>query len=801
MPALAPVRPGPYPARHGLERAGISPERGVELLNLTVQYSLAQFASLILPMNQASTQKFDLSRCADEPIRTPGSIQPHGFMLTLTLTPAPAPAPSVLQASANLAHWVGVQAQDAIGLPLAQVLGQSAAARITTELGSGTLPARPAYIGTVTTGNGNHFDVLAHAWDGLVILECEGVDRAGAADFRLLYPLVGDFLLSVDRSASIVALSELAARRIREMTGYGRVLVYQFDPDGHGLVLAESRQDGYESYLGQHFPASDVPAQARELYMRSPIRVIQHVDYVPAPLVPELNPVTGARNDLSFAALRSVSPVHLQYMRNMGTMASMSVSIIVKGKLWGLVSCHNALPCPVTVEKRTACEQLGQVLALCIESREDASELQFRLEVRRIMVEMLGRLTKGADFIENMSAVFPELLRFARAGGVAIVVDDRVLAYGDTPAEADIRQLADWLAQHGPSEVFHTDHLQASWPPGADMVRNASGLLALPISRIHQHYLLWFRPEVVQTIDWAGNPHGKIAVSDEPSQLAPRLSFQSWRETILGHSLPWHSAEVEMTVEFRTALLGIALERAEQMAELAEELGRANKELEAFSYSVSHDLRAPLRHIVGFSDLLMESAGAEDPERRQRYLKNIKESARLAGKLVDDLLSFSQMGRAALRTARVDMNDLVSGCIDKLSLEMEGRNVDWHIEPLPVVLADPTFLHLAVLNLLSNAIKFTGQRDPAVITITSEETGDEYRFHIADNGAGFNMEYVHKLFGVFQRLHRMEDFQGTGIGLANVRRIIERHNGRVWATSVQGDGATFSFSIPKHKTH
>ena len=751
-------------------------------------------------MTQASTDLLDLTHCANEPIRTPGSIQPHGFMLTLSAAPGqdPARGPSILQASANLERWTGMPAREAIGLPLAGVIGEAAMARIAPELDITRLASRPAYIGTITLGNGAHFDVLAHAWDGVVILECEGANRPGAADFRHLYPLIGDFLLKVNGSASITDLSELAARHVRAVTGYGRVLVYQFDTDGHGKVLAESKEDGYESYLGQHFPASDVPAQARALYALSPIRVIQDANYTPAPLLPELNPVTQQRNDLSFAALRSVSPVHLQYMRNMGTLASMSVSLIVKGKLWGLISCHNAEPRPVPVEKRTACEQLGQILALCIESREDAAELQFRLEVRRIMVEMLGHLTKGADFIENMSGVFPELLRFGRAGGVAIVVDERVLTYGDTPDEPAIRALADWLALQGHSEVFHTDHLKSIYPAGAGMVRNASGLLALPISRIHKHYLLWFRPEVVQTIEWAGNPHGKQASANDPRQLTPRLSFDAWRETIHGRSLPWHVAEIELTVEFRSALLGIALERAEQMAELAEELGRANKELEAFSYSVSHDLRAPLRHIVGFSDLLIESAGSEDPERRQRFLKNIKESARLAGKLVDDLLSFSQMGRAALRPTTVDMNDLVSACIDKLGLEIGRRNVEWHIEPLPTIWADPTFVHLAVFNLLSNAVKFTSQRDPAVITITSEELADEFVFHVADNGAGFNMDYVHKLFGVFQRLHRMEDFQGTGIGLANVRRIIERHSGRVWADSVQGEGATFSFSFPKH---
>ncbi|MEH6434098.1 ATP-binding protein [Massilia sp. DD77] len=738
-------------------------------------------------------EQLDLSACDQEPIRTPGSIQPHGFMLTLS----PAPAFEVLQASANLAQWTGVSAEQAAGQPLARVVGEAAQARLAPELSRGALGARPLYLGTVSLENGAHFDVLAHLWDGLVIAEFEGVDRPRPADFRHLYPLISDFLAKVSQHASIPAMTELAARHVRSVTGFGRVMVYQFDPDGHGRVVAEAKADDYDSYLGQSFPASDIPAQARELYTLSPIRLIQDANYQPAPLVPARNPVTGAANDLSFAALRSVSPIHLQYMRNMGTLASMSVSLIVKGQLWGLISCHNATPCPVPVEQRTACEQLGQILALCIESREDAAELQFRLDVRRVMVELMGQLTKGSDFLENMSRVFPELLRFARAGGVAIVADERVMTYGDTPDEEAIRALSTWLAVQGHTEVFHTSHLAASYPPAQDMIRNASGLLALPISRIHKHYLLWFRPELVQVIEWAGNPYEKMAPPGSPTQLSPRQSFAAWRETIHGHSLPWHQAEIELTVEFRSALLGIALERAEQMAELAEELGRANKELEAFSYSVSHDLRAPLRHIVGFSDLLLESAGAEDPSRRQRFLKNIKDSARLAGKLVDDLLSFSQMGRAALRPTTVDMNDLVSACIDKLGLDIGSRNVDWHLEHLPEVYADPSFLHLAVYNLLANAVKFTGGRDPAVIRIWADEGEHETVFHVADNGAGFNMDYVHKLFGVFQRLHRMEDFQGTGIGLANVRRIVERHNGRVWAESVQGEGATFSFSIPQ----
>ncbi|MBB3222484.1 ATP-binding protein [Pseudoduganella umbonata] len=737
-------------------------------------------------MTQASPT-IDLGSCEREPIRTPGSIQPHGCVLALSAEGI------VVQVSDNVERWMGVAPSAALGRPLHEVIDAGAAARLAPEL-----PAageRPSFAATVRLPGGV-FDVLVHRYDALLMLEFEAVQRTGAADFRHLYPLVGNFLQQLDDSDPVETMSARAADEIRGITGFNRVLVYRFDAEGHGHVLAESNDGQLPSYLGQRFPASDIPRQARELYASNRIRLIHDADYAPSRLVPAENPLTGAPNDLSFAALRSVSPVHLQYMRNMGTLASMSVSLMVKGQLWGLISCHNAAPRHVTFDKRTACEQLGQILALRVESREVRDELQFRLDVRRIMVTVLAGLTQGANFIDNMGSVFPELLHFARAGGAAIIVDDRIVSYGDTPDEAQLRELIAWLQANSHEDLYHTDRLSAEFAPAAAYRQSASGLLAMPISRIHKHYLLWFRPEFVYTIDWAGNPHAKDAVPGAPTQLSPRTSFDSWRETVHGTSAPWHPGEIEMALEFRTALLGIALERAEQMAELAEELGRANKELEAFSYSVSHDLRAPLRHIVGFSDLLLEAGGAGSPEKQQRFLVNIKESARLAGKLVDDLLSFSQMGRASLRPVQVDMNELVRSCIDKMALDIGSRRIEWHVADLPPVAADPTFIQLALYNLLSNAVKFTSQKDPAVIRIDGRREAGVTVFTVADNGVGFNMDYVHKLFGVFQRLHRMEDFQGTGIGLANVRRIVERHGGAVTAAAVPGQGATFTFSIP-----
>jgi chemotaxis family two-component system sensor kinase Cph1 len=412
-------------------------------------------------MNQAAIPLvIDLSTCAREPIRTPGSIQPHGFLLTLSedwKCCRPAPTWRLDR------HGRRGRARR----PLAESSAPAALQRWRRNCRrqAGPAPLLPRHLHARPAA----FDVLGHRWDQLVIVEFELVERAEAADFRHLYPLIGDFLLNGERSRRHrEALAQLACERVRAVTGFGRVLVYQFDSDGHGHVMAESKEDSYHSYMGQHFPASDIPAQARELYALSRIRLIQDANYTPAPLVPAENPLTGKPNDLSFAALRSVSPVHLQYMRNMRTLASMSVSLMVKGKLWGLISCHNEGPAP-SFEKRTACEQLARSWRCRIEiARGRRAELQFRLDMRRIMVSMLAGLTQGSDFIENLSSVFPELLRFARAGGVAIVVDERVLTYGDTPDEAiEVRwSTGSTVHDHGETSSS-TDKLSAAYPEGA----------------------------------------------------------------------------------------------------------------------------------------------------------------------------------------------------------------------------------------------------------------------------------------------------------------------------------------------
>jgi light-regulated signal transduction histidine kinase (bacteriophytochrome) len=742
------------------------------------------------------------AQCDAEPIHIPGGIQPHGYLLCLsdTLT--------ILQASENLAALAG-PVEQLLGQPVDVLLGAAAAAQIAHAVASTELDAAPLYIGVaenvlyrsgttqerpIASVDGPEFDVTIHRHDGNLIVELEIARHSSADVFASMYPLVRTFTRSLQDVETVTELAELAVREVRRMTGFGRVLLYNFDEEGRSHVLAEHKDDSYVSFLNQTFPASDIPRQARALYVKQRVRLVADVDAKPARIIPPLSPVTGRPPDLTYASLRSFSPIHLEYMRNMGTFASMSVSLVVRGKLWGLISCHDHDAQLVPFEVRMAIEHLGQLLSLQIEAKEERAEADYMLSLRSTMSRLIARLSEHDDYREALESAPDDLLCFAGSRGAAIVADGKVSLIGSTPDAETVLALAQWL-ESSTKGVYATDALAEEWPRASRHINTASGILAVPISQIFRNYVIWFRPETARTIKWAGEPVKRVSSQD--GSVAPRKDFAPWLEIVRNRSLRWRPVELEIAAEFRASMLNIVLRRAEELAELASELRRANKELEAFSYSVSHDLRAPLRHIAGYGDLLRETDGDMLSERSKRFLTNMLESARLAGVLVDDLLTFSQMGRAALRPVQVDLNQLVRSVMQEFSPETANRKVEWIIPDLPHVTGDPAFLQIALRNLFSNAVKYTRTRESAKIELSVNSTADEYIVSVRDNGVGFNMKYVNKLFGVFQRLHRAEEFDGTGIGLANVRRIIERHDGRTWAEGREGEGAAFHFSLPK----
>lgn len=732
-----------------------------------------------------------LAQCANEPIHIPGGIQPHGFLLVLQ-----EPQLTVIQASENVAQWLGVEANSLLGRPLTELIGTSGFAESLASLAEDD--HNPFHLSDIKfslpeSSDRPLFALLAHRYKGQLIVEFEAASSSSKA-YDTLYPLMRTFVVQLQEAQELDLICKLAVREVKRITGFGRVKAYRFDAPGNGLVLAEEADEGYPRYLGLCFPASDIPPQARQLYCNNLIRVIQDANYQPSPLVPVLNPASGNPLDLSFASLRSVSPIHLQYMRNMGTLASMSISIVVQGQLWGMISCHDAAPRAVSYQTRTACELLGRILSLQIEAKEAAVLAQRKLELRRQIVELLSAMADRDSVIEGFKTLPSVVLGFAGANGAAIVSGDHHEVIGETPPPELLTRLTQWLSQQPDRLVFSSDCVSRDIPTAPGLAEHCAGLLAISISRLHPHYLLWFRPEQIKTVDWAGHTDKRI---DSHGALSPRNSFDSWRETLRGFAQPWQEVELEGALELRTAVLGIVLRKAEEMAQLAGELRESNKELESFSYSVSHDLRAPLRHIAGYTELLGELEGSKLSDRGLRFLDNIGDAARFAGTLVDNLLSFSQMGRAALRFSDVNLHALVESIRQEMAPDCEGREIEWRISPMPVVVADAAFIHMALRNLISNAIKYSRKREHAIIEIGAEERPEEIIVFVRDNGVGFNMQYANKLFGVFQRLHRMEEFEGTGIGLASVRRIIERHDGQVWANGEIDQGATFFFSLPR----
>lgn len=724
-----------------------------------------------------------LRTCESEPIHLSGSIQPLGDLIAVDPRDL-----RILQAA--ITPGSPIFPRNPVGEFLSIATPQHAAMLI------GAIPHLtqdgPLHIGSIRSGRGS-YDVVAHRSGAMLVFEFEEAADAPARAFDPIDQYVRRFLNDLHSNADIGELAFRAAREVRRITGLDRALVYRFDEEWNGEVVAEDGNGRLPSYLGLRFPASDIPAQARRLYHKNRLRMIASSDYLPVPVEPTVNPIDGAPLDLTFSVLRSVSPVHLQYMRNMSTAASMSISLMRGDHLWGLISCHGASPSKVPYHIRSACDFIGQMLSLQLVSKETAASADLRLSLRAVQRRLLSSMAASDQFVDGLTSVPGDLLSLTGSAGAAVVADGSIRLVGETPLPDQVRRIVEWLSSHRKEDIFASAHLSAEMPGAEEMKDSASGIVAISISQMHDSFVIWFRPETLKIVSWGGDPAEKAEA--DPSHISPRKSFETWRETVRLRSEPWSEAEIDAAFELRTAIVDIVLRKAEEMAALSQRLAETNKELEAFSYSVSHDLRAPFRHIVGYAQLLGKFEAEHVTEKGRRYIDTIIESALSAGTLVDNLLSFSQMGRSTLNRVSVDAGSVLEGVRRRMA-PGETRRIVWNVGALPPAYVDPTMLRLIFQNLIENAVKFSREREPAVIEIGYAEDVEGGAYFVRDNGAGFDMAYAGKLFGVFQRLHRVEEFEGTGIGLANVKRIVERHNGKVWAEGKVGAGATFYFSLP-----
>lgn len=518
-----------------------------------------------MPITITALPEVDLTNCDREPIHKSGHIQPQGVLLVIQ-----EPQLEILGISQNALDLLGVEPESAIGQDVSLLFDEVLLKKLKYCLLNENLKTvNPIKWSVEKAGKSLDFDCILHRWEGVLIIELELATTTENISVFSFYHSVRNTVAKIQSANNLKNLCQMTVEEIRKLTGFDRVMVYQFDAEGNGAVIAEDKAKSLIPFLGLNYPSSDIPKQARKLYTLNWLRLIPDINYKPVPLLPGNNPVTNEPIDLSFSVLRSVSPMHREYLVNMGVVASMSISLIKDQKLWGLIACHHYTPKHLNCELRAACEFIGQVMSLELQSKEGNEDSDYKLHLKSIQSQILEDISTSENLSEVLVKCQHNLLEAVNASGAAIVFGDQCYQVGKTPHISALKGLTEWVQNHMTKEIFQTDSLTKCYPQSEEFKALASGCLAIEISPIQKIYFLWFRPEVIKTVTWAGNPNKPVEI-DENSQekLSPRKSFDLWKETVRCKSLPWKKCEIDAALELRKAIINIVLRQADKLAKL-----------------------------------------------------------------------------------------------------------------------------------------------------------------------------------------------------------------------------------------
>jgi len=746
-------------------------------------------------LNVAITAKnVDFSNCDRELVQYPGAIQPHGAMLVVDETDY-----TVLQASANSVDVLGIEAEELLGRTIADVLGEGAG-QFFDRIERMPLEKTPVHVlREFFAGSTPGVNIFAHRCSGGLVLELELIEDDADGINGNLYTEVRETTSLLQATENLQDFFDLAVERIREFSGYDRVMAYKFAEDGSGHVIAESKRDELEPYLGLHYPATDIPQPARRLFSMSWLRHLPDVNYVPVPLVPENHPKTGKPVDMSYAMLRSVSVMYTDYLKNMGVKSSMVMPLMKEGALWGLISSmHHQAPRHIPHEVRMATEMLSHMLSLLMAAKEDAEGAERQLHRTAVNDQLVEALCREPNLHRSLGDRESDLnlLSLVNAQGAAVIARNEISLMGKTPTKEQIAALAAWLVSHN-QPVLAIDRLPEQYPPAEEFRSVASGVLSALLSTTEQELLLWFRPEHIEIVNWAGDPKKPMKVSETDGQirLMPRASFALWKESVTGRCEPWHKDEERAVAELRQSIMEVILNRAAEIERANQALAEANAELDSFAYAASHDLKEPLRGIHLMATFLKR--GLTDnlaPEELER-LDIILKLARRMDDIIESLLHYSRAGRTDLTLRETDLDAELDEAL-VLCDEAIARKKLTIRRPMPLGKAycDRVRIGELLVNLITNAVKYNDKADGWVEI--GVELGTPNRYYVKDNGIGIEADARERIFDIFWRIHGPEEFGGgIGAGLTIARKIVERHGGAIWVDSTPGRGSTFYFTL------
>ena len=741
-----------------------------------------------------------INNCEDEPIKIPGSIQPHGFVFIINKNTG-----IISFCSSNTSAFLGQPPGYFLAQPyhtilpeqLYNIIGELPVAD--TEYLNPRMPV-PIEI------TGVSLDCFKRVSGDYVILECINSVKNHLGTYDLFLE-TSDLLTSTDTKETLYDLCVMVVQNIRRLTGFDRVMVYKFDSDYNGHVFAESISENIDSFLGLHFPNTDIPKQARELYLKNPFRLIPAVGYEPIPIVthdPEL--ARPELIDLSDVQIRSVSPIHITYLKNMGVGASMSISIIKGAKLWGLITCHHLGTKHLIYIRQFQAYMLAQILSSQIAAYESKELYTLARQLDVPLRELMRYLQRHENFIELHFEKLEAVKKLVNASGAALIYNNKVYSNGVVPDRAFILSLKNWLDEMG-AEDYSTAELCKDFPEANDFTDKAAGLLYRKLDSDSKTALFWFRQSSTNTIAWAGNPEA----GKETSPLSPRNSFAAWKQILKGTSAPWNQPELDAAFRFAYLLQQhmlnlLKLESEVRNRRLNEQLLKANKELENINWISTHDLKEPLRKIQVFASMIDNTRNVPTVDAMNRSIERIKLAAVKMQQFIDDLFLYSQMSGTEMKYESVDLSEVIWTALEDFADEKEKGLFRLECSVLPVINASRFQMQQLFVNLIDNSIKFRKLNQTQVININYEEitdpdiSGDEkvswHKIIISDTGIGFSKAMSNTVFDLFKRGNSGSSYKGTGVGLSVCKRIMENHGGQIKATGVEGEGAVFALYFP-----
>jgi len=739
-----------------------------------------------IPMN---TNQVDLTNCDREPIHIPGRIQGHGFML-------------VVDSQSLLITYISENVSDFIVSPVKNLLGLSVAEfQNLTELASSNLQlAALLKLGEVQQSfetinpyplliNGKHYYLIISLSGSEYLLEFEPI--------TIEYDIqnqIGKSVSAILSGKNLNALLQNTAREVRDIIHYDRVMIYKFLEDGHGEVIAEVKNDDLESFYGLHYPASDIPKQARELYKLNYTRIIADVTSLSSPIVA----MDGKKPlDLTNSVLRAVSPIHIQYLKNMGVDSSFSISLLSHGELWGLVACHNYSPKFIDYKAREAAKLIGKIVSSALEYREEEEEsLQYNRYQEALHALTLG-LNKDGDMLTALTAQEYTLNDIISSTGVAILFEGRISTKGIVPGEEQLASLFKWLKKTMDDTIYYTHRLPEVYHAAREYKAIASGIVASIISRDMEEIIVWFKPEQITTINWAGDPN-KPAVKGEDGllNLSPRHSFEIFAELVEHTSVKWTKAEIANVIKIREKIITAINKKAGEIRLLNERLKKAYEELDTFSYTISHDLRTPLTSIKSYTELVIATNKSLD-EQGKKMLGRVVAGADKMAFLINEILKLARVGRAEVDFDPIDMRLLMDEISKEVISSLNAGHVKVKFGELPAIMGAQPLITQVFTNLISNAVKYSAASENPEVSIEGKIEGDEVIYTVSDNGIGIEVDHHDKVYELFKRMDNVKGYEGTGVGLAIVKRIVEKHNARIWFESELKVGTVFYIAFKK----